>query len=122
VQYHGNIAPEQVTKVLQQAHVFIQPSKSENFGHSLYEALVSGRPIITSHTTPWNGLEEAEAGINVAIDGYGAIQSAIAFFAEMNNEVYQQWSVSARNYVEKAIDIAAIQAGYEAMFAQATRC
>jgi glycosyltransferase involved in cell wall biosynthesis len=121
VQYHGNIPPEQVTAALQKAHVFIQPSKSENFGHSLYEALVSGRPIITSHTTPWNDLAAAEAGMNVAIDGYSDIKTAIDFFAAMNHEQYQQWSVSARRYVEKAIDIAAIQAGYEAMFAQVAR-
>ena len=64
VNYHGDIPPTAIEKVLEQNHVFILPSKSENFGHAIYEALSSGRPVITSTSTPWNDLKNVQAGIN----------------------------------------------------------
>ena len=67
VNYHKEIVPQKVKEVLMNAHVFILPSKSENFGHAIYEALSAGRPVITSNNTPWNNLRESCAGINVSV-------------------------------------------------------
>jgi len=64
VNYHKEIEPQRVKEVLLDTHVFILPSKSENFGHAIYEALSAGRPVITSRNTPWNQLRESGAGIN----------------------------------------------------------
>ena len=68
-------------EVLQAAQVFILPSKSGNFGHAIYEALSGGRPVITSHHTPCNELQESKAGINVSIDYSIEMSEAIHFFA-----------------------------------------
>ena len=57
VNYHGEIMPTAVKDKLQDNQVFILPSRSENYGHSIIEALSAGIPVITSHTTPWNGLD-----------------------------------------------------------------
>ncbi len=45
VHYSKEIEPAVVKDVLEEAHVFVLPSKSENFGHALYEALSAGRPV-----------------------------------------------------------------------------
>ena len=42
--------------------VFILPSKSENFGLVIAEAMSYGLPVITSEHTPWKFLEEKKCG------------------------------------------------------------
>ena len=97
VQYHGEILPESVTKILVEQHVFIMPSKSENFGHAIAEALSAGRPVITSHYTPWNNLEINKAGINADTD-LKSLANAITFFAELNQHEYNSFVTGAKQY------------------------
>ncbi len=104
VKYNGEIAPTLVQNKLTESHVFIMPSKSENFAHSIAEALCMGKPVITSHGTPWNELKENNAGINVETNK-NDILNAIHFFSSMNNESYLKSSKAAILYFEKKVDI-----------------
>ncbi len=116
VNYHGDIPPAEIVHVLAQNHVFILPSKSENFGHAMYEALSAGRPVITSMHTPWSNLQIAKAGMNVSIENCAELQKAIAQFVAMNQEELNEWSGRAREYAMKAIDMDAIRKQYLMMF------
>ncbi len=118
VQYHGDIIPDKVPEVLANAHVYIQPSISENFGHSLYEALSMGRPIITSFDTPWKNLEQAKSGFNIHSDDLDGLAKAISFFASMEQNILQQWGSKAKAYSEAAINIEQIKNAYIALFNQ----
>ncbi len=115
VQYQGEIKPTEIENALSQNHVFIMPSKSENFGHALIEALSSGKPIITSNATPWNNLLANKAGINCNADEH-AISNAINFFAEMNAETYEQFVNGAIQYASQKIDSQALHIQYQQMF------
>lgn len=116
VQYHGEVNPTFIENALVQNHVFIMPSKSENFGHALIEALLCGKPIITSHGTPWNNLLDNKAGLNTDIDD-SSICNAINLFAEMNAETYKQFSEGAVQYASEKIDNQALHLQYQQMFA-----
>lgn len=116
VVYHREIEPRRVKEALMEAHIFILPSKSENFGHSIYEALSAGRPVITSNHTPWNNLSEANAGKNVSIDGINELVNAIHFFAQMDYNIMQAWSRGAHEYADKLVDVESIKRDYELMF------
>lgn len=116
VKYHGDIKPGEIVDALAASHVFILPSKSENFGHAIYEALTAGRPVIISNNTPWNNLEAAKAGMNVSLDEKVELVSAIVFFAGMNQEEMEAWNAAAGRYAEGAVDVSAIRKQYEAMF------
>jgi glycosyltransferase involved in cell wall biosynthesis len=116
VTYHGNILPDKIQGAYKNVHITVQPSKSENFGHSLFESLTAGKPIITSHNTPWNNLEKTKAGMNVSIDDETDIAKAIGFFAAMNQDEYIQWGACARDHALKAIDLDEIKKGYLEMF------
>jgi glycosyltransferase involved in cell wall biosynthesis len=98
------------------AHVFVLPSKSENFGHAIYEALSAGRPVITSNHTPWNSLRENRAGMNVSITDTTELTEAIDYFALMNEEEFCQWQEGALRYAENAVDVEKIRKEYEVMF------
>jgi glycosyltransferase involved in cell wall biosynthesis len=115
VVYHGDVQPQFVGTVLEQSEVFILPSKSENYGHAIVEALSSGLPVITSNNTPWNMLEAKGVGINTDLT-VSDIMTAIEKFAMMDNEPYQQWSVNASSYASAAIDIDQLKKAYEVLF------
>ncbi len=116
VLYHGDIPPAEIEKVLAQSHVFILPSKSENFGHAIFEALTAGRPVITSQATPWNDLQSAKAGINVSVNETSEIVQAISFFAALDQVQMENWSMGARAYADQAVDREKIMGQYEEMF------
>jgi glycosyltransferase involved in cell wall biosynthesis len=119
--YHGEILPTNVESMLHKGQVFILPSKSENFGHAIYEALSAGKPVITSHFTPWNDLEKNKAGLNIELTE-DAVAKAILFFATMDNEEYSLWSIRAKEYAENILDINSIKAQYQALFAADEPC
>ncbi|MGN6196271.1 MAG: glycosyltransferase [Ginsengibacter sp.] len=116
VEYHKEIEPERVKEVLLANHIFVLPSKSENFGHAIYEALSAGRPVITSHYTPWNDLQESKAGMNVSTDFTIELSEAIHFFAEMDFGELGEWSKGAFEYAGRAVDLEEIREGYRGMF------
>ncbi|MCY7290672.1 MAG: glycosyltransferase [Ferruginibacter sp.] len=115
VKYHGEILPTQVENILAQHHVFIMPSKSENFGHAIAEALVAGKPVITSNATPWNGLQYHNAGINVE-PTENAIADAINFFTSLNNDEYKNDAEAASTYAESKLNLAEKINAYRNLF------
>lgn len=116
VNYHGDISPDKIAEALTQNHVFILPSKSENFGHAIYEALTAGRPVITSNNTPWNNLKNFNAGINISTDNLTELQKAIEYFAAMDQQQLKEWSNGAREYALQAVDMNAAKKQYREMF------
>lgn len=116
VHYHGSIPPYEVENALSKNHIFILPSRSENFGHSIFEALSAGRPVITSYNTPWNNLNSSKAGMNINPESQKELADAINFFAEMNEMEFTDWSSRAKKYSSEAINVAEIKNQYRKMF------
>lgn len=115
VTYHKELPPSEVPAMLQQAQLTIIPSKSENFGHSIIEALSAGMPVITSNFTPWNGLDLAKAGLNVATN-VEAIASAIEYFAAMDATTFDDWRKGAFEYASSQLDREGLRVGYGELF------
>ena len=113
--YKGEINPTQVYHTLQNYHFFILPSQSENFGHALYEAMIAGKPIITSNNTPWNLLNENNAGYNVELTP-ASLATAIAIAASLNQNDYNEKVLAVSNYAKKAINREEIKKQYLAIF------
>lgn len=116
VSYHGAIEPSAIETAISAGHVFILPSKSENFGHSILEALSTGRPVITSNNTPWKKLESKKAGINVSIDGTEELVKTIGFFAAMEQTELNEWHKGAVHYATGAVDTEKIKNQYKNLF------
>jgi glycosyltransferase involved in cell wall biosynthesis len=91
VHIHGYCHRPQMRELLRRSHVVIIPTRSdfeEGFNQVVAEAVLSGRPFITSNVCP--ALEYVrEAGIEVAaedIDGYAAGIERLADNADIYNE------------------------------------
>ena len=62
VNYAGAKPKYELCALIQQHHLFILPTTGENFGHSIFEAMLCGRPVLISDQTPWLNLEVQHAG------------------------------------------------------------
>lgn len=91
--------------------VFILPTKGENFGHSILEALSAGLPCIISCNTPWNGLQADGAGFNLE-ENELEYANAIDQYVEMENEEYQRASSSAVSYAKGKVNFDQIKEAY----------
>ncbi len=109
------VPPSTIPELLQQYDVAVYPSESENYGHSIIEALASGLPLITSKHVPWKELETNKAGFNVELNE-DAILSAMQFFETMSNEEYKEWGSRAVGYATEAVDLEAVDDQYQNLF------
>jgi glycosyltransferase involved in cell wall biosynthesis len=62
VTYRGEVPHERVGETLSQYDLLLLPSRGENFGHVIFEALASGCPVAISDRTPWHHVESEGAG------------------------------------------------------------
>ncbi len=58
----GEVDDLQKWSLLEKCELFIAPSKSENFGMAIAEALQSGTAVITTTGTPWNDIQKYHCG------------------------------------------------------------
>ena len=116
VSYQGDVAPEKIEATLRGCEVFILPSKSENFGHAIFEALSAGKPVITSHYTPFNNLFNQHAGQNIAVENVKEVAVAIDYFAAMPAGTFAEWNIGASNYAERNTNKKLLIRQYDEMF------
>ncbi len=105
VNYEGPVLNDEVADVLNTYHLFVLPTKGENFGHAIFEALSSGKPVLISDQTPWRNLAAQKVGWDIALDKPQLFLHAIEQAACFNQQVYDEWSHHAwglaKNYVEQ---------------------
>jgi len=115
--YHGAIFPEEVSLALKDIQLFILPSKSENFGHSICEAMSAGRPVITTDTTPYLNLQQSRAGYTINYQKMNEeLSKAIRFFADMEANEFNIYTENAMNYIHKKMDLQKIKLQYQNLF------
>ncbi|MDZ7619625.1 MAG: glycosyltransferase [Patescibacteria group bacterium] len=68
VEYRGAIANAKVSRILRQYDLFFLPTRGENFGHVIVEALLAGCPVLISDQTPWRRVEQEGAGWTVPLE------------------------------------------------------
>jgi glycosyltransferase involved in cell wall biosynthesis len=100
VDYHGEIANRELSVITAKHHIFVLPTKGENFGHAIFEALALGKPVLISDQTPWRNLQAAGAGWDLRLDRPEEFLRAIEQAAAFGQEEYNLWCRGARRVAQ----------------------
>ena len=120
VHYHGELPPAERSKTMEEFQLFIMPSKSENFGHAILEALSAGKPVITTSTTPFKHLQQVNAGYTVAVDQLETeLPRAIQHFATMQQHEFNDCIQAAATYARGFVSTDQLQQQYQHLFTSA---
>lgn len=94
--YRGPLAHEDVAPVLRDHHVLFLPTRGENFGHVILEALVNGCPVLISDRTQWRGLEARGAGWDLPLEDPGAFRRVLGRLVAGEQADHARLSAAAR--------------------------
>lgn len=112
----GELTNVQVPQAMVGQELMFMPSRSENFGHAIFEALCAGTPVLIGNRTPWRGLEAAKAGFDVALPNPAAMAAAIDRLATMPAADYLDWRASARAMAERFVATSTARADMARLF------
>ena len=103
VRWRGEIENADVARVLAGTDLFLHPSASENFGHSIFEALCCGVPVMVGRHTPWQDLEARKAGFDLPLDSIEGLAGAIDGFATLASAARAAFRAGARACAERYV-------------------
>ncbi|MGV3652552.1 MAG: glycosyltransferase [Devosia sp.] len=81
VAWKGPLEHQAVKHELAGYDVLLSPSRGENYGHVIAEALSVGTPVLISDQTPWRNLEGSGAGFDLPLDAPQKFVEAIRVLA-----------------------------------------
>jgi glycosyltransferase involved in cell wall biosynthesis len=104
VNFKGSVPNEEAHAVLEANHLFVLPTKGENFGHAIYESLLAGRPVLISDRTPWKGMQAKKAGWDIPLEKPVEFLKAIQEMAEFDQQEFDDWCLHAWEYARQYRD------------------
>jgi glycosyltransferase involved in cell wall biosynthesis len=116
VNYKGAVEPPLVAGILSDYHCFVLPTFGENFGHSIFEALAAGLPVMISDKTPWRNLEEKGAGWVFDLNEKGDFERALEELLNTSSEALKNKGEKARKLAERYLSEAGLEKRYEEVF------
>jgi glycosyltransferase involved in cell wall biosynthesis len=117
VRYAGPKRNDELMPILQQNHLFSLPTAGENFGHSIFEAFLAGRPVLISDQTPWLGLAGRKAGWDLPLADVRAYTRALEEAAAWDQREFEEWARSAWEYAGRFIKNPELHDQYLKLFA-----
>lgn len=115
-EWKGNLDSENVVETLKNQDVFLFPTRGENFGHVIQEALSAGCPCIISDQTPWQDLESQGIGYVLPLNDNKPFVEAIEKYAAMGQEKFQNVVDKAHKYAISVSNNKAKNTGYRRIF------
>ena len=98
-----------------ESHLFISPTKNENFGHSIVEALGHGCPIIISDKTPWKNLADKKIGTDLVLKEK-LFTNAIQGFVDMPTDEFTIYRELARKEAVEIFESGQIKEQYKRLY------
>ena len=115
--YCGEVNSEKVIDVFLDYDAFFFPTKGENFGHVIYEALAAGCVPIISNRTPWLDLEENGCGYVLPLENPDAFIDTIKELAEIKEvNRFVEMKINAVEYANGKYLHSIYKSRYELLF------
>ncbi|HEY0679106.1 MAG TPA: glycosyltransferase family 4 protein [Chitinophagaceae bacterium] len=113
---NGEMPHAEIEHHLLETHLFVLPTRGENFGHAIFEALMAGRPVLISDQTPWKDLAAKKAGWELPLADKEQFLKAIEKVAAMDHDELNEWSKGAWNYSNDQLDLYDVRSQYLKLF------
>lgn len=116
VNYCGVLSHDDIHKTFNQYDGFLFPTFSENYGHVIAEALVTGCIPIISDQTPWNDMNEAGAGWAISLDKKDDFIKAIQAIVDMDDQEIELKRKSIDSYLKIKLRMDELLVEYMSVF------
>ena len=116
INFRGPIANTRIFDVLQNYHVFFLPTLGENFGHVIFEALISGCVLLISNKTPWRALDARNVGWDLPLKSENEFSEKLNELCDMEGDVFNGKSKAAFDYAHEYISSMNLRNRYLKLF------
>lgn len=107
VDFPGAVYGEAKLALYRSAHLYVLPTRSENFAMTVAEALAAGTPAIVTQGAPWSGLESEGAGWWIEI-GVDPLVAALDAALEQPPQVLAAMGARGREWMARAFSWEAV--------------
>ena len=104
VRYKGVIAHDQVASTIAGYHAYYMPTTGENFGHSIVEAMLMGKPVVISDQTPWTDVN-GNGGFAISLNDEKAFGATLRNLCEMDEADYRVCKNKIQDYIGKKLNV-----------------
>ena len=116
VSYKGSLPNAGVVEKLQSYHFLFLPTRGENFGHVILEALSAGTPVIISDQTPWRNLKKKNIGFDIPLQDPKKFVEVIEALAKMGQEEYNRTSADSYGFAQQILNNTSLVQEYLRLF------
>ena len=104
VKFLGAVSNTEIQELIIANHLSVLLTEGENFGHSIFESLLAGRPVLISDQTPWQLLYENRLGWEVPLTNVGLIQEKLAQAIQWNQQDFDIFSRASWQFANTFIN------------------
>ena len=101
VRYIREFRHNELAELMAPYHFGVLTSSGENFGHSIFEGFLGGKPMLISDRTPWKNLAAQKIGWDIPLERPDLFEKTIMECLDMDNNTYQKWSEAAWKFAQE---------------------
>lgn len=116
VEFTGELPYTQLAQLVHRHHIFALPTLGENFGHSVFEAMSQGKPVLISDQTPWRNLAPVKAGWDISLQQKEEFMKALQQAIQFDQREYNDWSEAAWRYAKSFSATSGTRNSYRKLF------
>jgi glycosyltransferase involved in cell wall biosynthesis len=102
--YQGAVGPSEVPRIMAAHDLFFLPTRGENYGHVIVEAMCAGTPVLISDTTPWRGLAAEGVGRDLPLCDPKAYADYITALSRLGADEYARLRSTVLAYARKMLE------------------
>ena len=90
IKYLGKLNKIEIDNLFNFTHLLFLPTKGENFGYSIFEALSNSIPVLISNKTPFQSLEKIGFGFDIPLENDKIFIDKLIYYISLNDSQYNQ--------------------------------
>ena len=111
VNYMGMADHDKVGEIICGYHAYYMPTFGENYGHSIVESMLVGRPVVISDQTPWSDVD-GTGGYSCPVGEAERFVSALNKLCSMDQPDYSALCAGAKRYIAEKLNTGQIIKDY----------